>query len=146
MHRTTLHLPLILTLALGALGACAGATPGATAPELQAAEKIAPAGARVYAAECASCHGDRGQGEGAAPPVMGAGALPRQGGHRPEFQSAADLFGYVKSAMPLPKKRAGSLSEEQYWAVTTYMAAASGKKVPEGGLSAENAASVSINP
>ena len=125
---------------------CAGATAGAPAPALAEAKQASPEGARVYAAECAGCHGEHGEGLQAAPPVMGEGALARQGGHRGEFKSAQDVFEYVKANMPLPKNKAGSLTDDQYWAVTTYMAAASGKKIPEGGLDAENAASVTINP
>jgi mono/diheme cytochrome c family protein len=48
--------------------------------------------------------------------------------------------------MPLPKKKVGTLSDQQYWDVVGYLLAASGRKVPEGGLSPDNAASVQVNP
>lgn len=136
----------VISPALAFALACGGGAAGAGGPDLAGAQKVSPDGAKVYAAECAGCHGKNGEGIAAAPPVMGGAALPKVGSGRPEFKTAADVFGYVKSSMPLPEKRVGSLSDEQYWAVTAYMLAASGKQVPAGGLDAENAAGVVVHP
>jgi mono/diheme cytochrome c family protein len=133
---------LALALAVG----CGGAAAGAGAPDLAGAQKASPQGAKVYSAECAGCHGKNGEGIGTAPPVMGGSALPKVHAGRPEFKSAADVFAYVKSSMPLPEKRVGSLSDDQYWAVTSYMLAASGKQVPAGGLTPDNAGGVVVHP
>jgi mono/diheme cytochrome c family protein len=77
---------------------------------------------------------------------MGAAALPPSGSDRGTFMTGQDVFDYVKSEMPLPKKKVGTLSDQQYWDVVGYLLAASGRKVPEGGLSPDNAASVQVNP
>ena len=76
---------------------------------------------------------------------MGKEALALTGSDRGKFVTAQDVFDYVKSEMPLPKKKVGTLSEQQYWEVTEYLLAASGRKLPDGGLTADNAASVTVN-
>jgi mono/diheme cytochrome c family protein len=132
---------LLVLLALGA-SACGAATPGAEPSALSAASETSPAGARVFADHCAGCHGKRGEGQSGTPPVMGKRALEGDG----QLHTAADLFEYLKSNMPLPRQKVGSLSDEQYWAVTTYLIAANGKPVPAGGVGPENAKSVVIHP
>ncbi len=123
-----------------------GAAGGAAEPALTGARDTAPKGAAVYDCECAGCHGAHGEGLGSAPAVMGAGALPPSGSDRGTFSTAQDVFDYVKGEMPLPKKKVGTLSDQQYWDVVGYLLAASGRKVPEAGLSPDNAAAVAVNP
>jgi cytochrome c len=66
-------------------------------------------GGKLYAENCARCHGDSGQGtsspKGKAPPVVGAAALPldpppdakyRKG----QFHTARDVYDFVKANMP----------------------------------------------
>lgn len=118
--------------------ACGSSLRGTSEPALQTATASVPAGASKYNEECASCHGKRGEGMGQVPAIMGGGSLGK-------FATAEDLFKYVKTAMPLPQSRVGSLSDEQYWSVVSFMLACRKTKLPEGGLTAENAASVAIS-
>lgn len=122
-----------------------GAAGGAGEPAIAGARDEAPKGAAVYDRECAGCHGAHGEGLSNAPAVMGKEALALTGSDRGKFVTAQDVFDYVKSEMPLPKKKVGTLSEQQYWEVTEYLLAASGRKLPDGGLTADNAASVTVN-
>jgi len=138
---------LWLGSAIGALMAagCAGAAlRGASSQALASAEGAVPAGATVFEGECAGCHGKRGQGQGTTPAVMGQGALAKQSSHRAPFATAADLFAYVSREMPLPKNRAGTLSAEDYWAVTAFMLSAHGVRSPAGGLNESNAKDVRL--
>lgn len=157
----------------GALAAACSATQlGATDANVATARQKASLGAQVYEKECAGCHGQRGEGLSAAPPVMGASALPtyprdqsanpamaagpaqpNQDTARPAgaptrdpFRTAQDLYDYLSQRMPLPKSRAGTLKPDEYWAVLNFMLIAHGTPVPEGGVTAENAKSVPISP
>lgn len=132
-------------VALAALG-CGGGGGGGASP-VAAAKSAAPRGAQVFERECAGCHGAEGEGIAGTPAVMGDGALPLKGagGDHGPFANAHDVFAYVKKEMPLPQAKAGSLSDEDYWAVTAYLLAGSGRKLPPGGLTAENAKSVVVN-
>jgi len=161
--------------ALGlALAACSATPIGASEPNLANAQKKAGPGAELYQKECAACHGKRGEGLTNAPGVIGAGALPTyprdqslstnpalsnnaqqqsQDSSRPPgapsrdpFRNAQDLFNYVSTKMPLPKSRAGTLTPEEYWAITSFMLVAHGSAVPDGGVTATNAGSVEIAP
>lgn len=152
-------------------GACAATTSGAPDTTLSAAKGKSPNGARLYALECAGCHGDRGQGAAGSPPVMGTGALPvyprdsstssptvtdpqqlqtmsqtRPPGvmSRDPFRNAQDLYNYVSTKMPLPKSKAGSLKPDEYWAIVDFMLRAHGAKVPDAGVTPANASSISL--
>lgn len=137
---------LVLAVGVGVAmvaSACGGAGHGS--PALSAARAKAPRGSSVFASQCSSCHGGDGQGHGSTPAVIGQDALPAEGTAGP-LHTAADLFAYVKAKMPLPHSKVGSLSDADYWAVVTYLVAANHHDVPAGGISAANAASVTINP
>jgi hypothetical protein len=169
VHRRGLAIPIALAL----VGACAGAPRGATDANLASARSSVPDGARAFARECAGCHGERGESKSAAAPyVMGEGALPEyprerntnadpaagdpaalrlQARTRPlgapsrdPFRTAQDLYAYVSKNMPLPEKRAGSLSPEVYWSIVKFMLVAHGVAVPQGGVTTENAGSVKL--
>ena len=156
---------------LSAFAACSVTPLGATQDNLAAAHQNAAPGAGVYRRECASCHGERGEGLATSPSVMGSGALalyerdpatstnpalqdpserlrtqnlPPGADVRGAFRTAQDLFTYVSREMPLPRSKAGKLSPEDYWAVTNYLLLGHGVKVPVGGVNASNAASVPI--
>jgi cytochrome c len=133
-------------LAACALSSCArGALGrGASTEALDSARASAPQGATVFEQECAVCHGKRGQGTAAVPAVMGGGALTKNSDERPAFVTAADVFAYVKREMPLPKNRAGTLSDAEYWSVTDFMLRAHGVDLPDQGLTAENAPRVAL--
>jgi mono/diheme cytochrome c family protein len=155
-----------------ALGACSATPLGASEPNLANAKKQAGPGAELFDKECAACHGKRGEGLANAPAIIGAGALPeyprdkslstnpamsnnasQQAGDttrppgapsRDPFRTAQDLYNYISTKMPLPKSRAGTLKPEEYWAIANFILLAHGSAVPEGGVSASNAASVQI--
>lgn len=97
-------------------------------------------GASSYRAECASCHGARGEGAG-APAVVGAKALPvdpPDGAQQRQapFRTARDVLHFVQSSMP--PGAPGSLSRDSYLAIVAHLLDASGKR-PTAVLDAENA-------
>ena len=115
-----------------ALSAACGGAPPATVespPSMPAThapsnpiEAQSTEGAKLYAQNCASCHGAKGEG-GKAPQLVGGNALPVD--PRPtarvrkdKFQDANDVFTFVKATMPM--NRPASLSDTQYWAIVAY--------------------------
>jgi mono/diheme cytochrome c family protein len=154
-----------LMVALGWL-ACARTPLGATVEDIARARSQSEHGAAVYAAECATCHGQRGEGLAAAPAILGPGALPeyprstttagdptitdpqliqiraqtRPAGAawRDPFRNAGDLHRFT--TLHLPKTRAEQLKDPDYWAVVAFMLAAQGASLPAGGLGPANAA------
>ncbi len=149
---------------------CAAMQLGATPAEMAQARGQAEPGANVFASWCAKCHGQRGEGIGAAPAILGPGALPEYprnvGGPessalsdpqllqieaqarpagaawRDPFRTAQDLFDFTKSHMP--KGRAGELRPADYWAVVSFMLAVQGANLPAGGIGPANASSIQI--
>jgi mono/diheme cytochrome c family protein len=168
---------LAMGVALGAaslVAACGIGALGATDANLATAKSRASTGADLYAQQCAGCHGQRGEGHGSNPAIIGAGALPmyprdksdsatstlsdpnqleeearaRPAGapSREPFRTADKVHKYVSQNMPHPADRAGSLSAEQYWAIINFMLVAHGSAVPDDGITAENAGSVDVEP
>jgi mono/diheme cytochrome c family protein len=160
------------TLSLAILATSCSITPrGASDPNLAVARDKAAEGAKVFERDCASCHGQRGEGI-TAPGILGSDGLPlyprdpsqstlaantdpneqqlRQqlspGGipSRQPFKTAQDLYEYVR--LKMPSKRAGSLSTQDYWAVVNFLLVAQGIKVPDKGIDTGNAHDVVINP
>jgi mono/diheme cytochrome c family protein len=149
---------------------CAVTQLGATAADLARAQDQAAAGATTYAAECAKCHGQRGEGLASAPALMGPGALPeyprnRGGSGDPGFidgqqlqieaqarpagaawrdpiRNAQDLYSYTSTHMP--QSHAGELKPGDYWAVVNFLLAAQGATLPAGGIGPANASSIQI--
>lgn len=82
----------------------------------------AKAGASVYAAKCATCHGDKGEGASAEELVGGIGSLASDnptltvGSYWP---FATTLFDYVRRAMP--PEAPFSLSANEIYAVSAYI-------------------------
>lgn len=99
---------------------------------LPAGRGSAADGAVVYAAKCASCHGDRGEGKRPAYPTLvgrdtsaenfvfgqRAGLTRTIGNYWP---NATTVFDYVRRAMP--QTAPGSLSNDEVYAVTAYLLA-----------------------
>jgi mono/diheme cytochrome c family protein len=161
-----------LAIAVAMLGGCTSTTYGTTDANLASARNAIPEGATLFQQQCATCHGERGQSAGAAPRILGPGALPEyprarnlhadpaagdpeslrlQAQTRPlgapsrdPFRTAQDLYRYVSRNMPLPKEKAGSLSAEGYWAIVNFMLRAHGVAVPPEGVTAANAGSVKL--
>ena len=153
------------------LAACSVTPLGATEPNLATANQNAAPGAAVFRRECASCHGERGEGLASSPAIMGSGALamyerdpatstnpamqdpaerlrtqnlPPGADVRGAFRTAQDVFTYVSREMPLPRSKAGTLKPEDYWAVTNDILLGHGVAMPAGGVNPSNAASVPI--
>ena len=84
-------------------------------------------GGEVYAATCAACHGDKGQGGPAPRLVGGFGTLTQ---HNPVrtvgsyWPYATTLFDYVRRAMPFNAPE--SLSADQVYAVCAYVLSLNG--------------------
>ncbi len=104
---------------------------GSDGVELPAGRGSVADGAVVYAAQCAQCHGARGEGLPTFPKLVGRDSSAN------EFQFAttsktktignywpyaSTIFDYVKRAMPLATP--GSLTDDQVYAVTAYLLAA----------------------
>jgi len=149
--------------------ACATTPLGAQPADLARGRDQFLQGGTVYANECATCHGARGEGLASAPAILGAGALPEyprtagagdptitdpqliqiaaqtrpQGAAwRDPFRNARDLFTFTTTH--LPKSRASALKEADYWSVTSYLLAVQGASLPPGGVDPANAGSIPI--
>jgi mono/diheme cytochrome c family protein len=161
---------LLATLELA--GACAGRQRGAMPENLAKAQSAIPNGLALFKSHCAGCHGQRGEGLGGAPRILGPGALPKYPAEqnlnadpaagdpellrlraqtrpagapsRDPFSSAEDLYSYVSKNMPRDPEKPGSLQPEEYWAIINFMLIAHGIDVPPGGVSAQNASSVKL--
>lgn len=144
-------------VALFALVACGGGEqPPPNSPSGEAPAGAAPktfaeqvtAGQALYGSNCASCHGNSGEGT-SAPRVVGMdkGALPldpppdrkfRKG----QFKTAADVAGFVVKNMPPGK--GGSLTEEQYFSILAFDLHANGVDLPNK-IDGSNASSVVLH-
>ena len=80
--------------------------PAATAPAVPAAVQAQiDRGVVLFAQNCSSCHGGRGEGTVQAPALVGEGTLPLDPPagarvRRVKFQSAMDLGMFIKDNMP----------------------------------------------
>lgn len=160
---------LLIASSIALLAGCAVRSFGASDANLTRARNDASVGASLFASQCASCHGEHGEGGGNIPAVMGTGALRRHPGidslaqtshegtdgqrgalrppapeqGRPEFVSAESLHSYLVYHMPKIKRQ--PMNEEDYWAVVQFMLIAHGSDVPRQGISAANGAQVAIH-
>jgi cytochrome c len=124
----------LASLIVGSVGcATTPAAPAATPAPTSFADQVA-AGGTLYAQNCASCHGDSGQGD-KAPRVVGLkdGALPLDPPadrkyRKSQFVTVADVASFVVANMP-PKK-GGSLTNDQYWAILAFDLHANGIDLP----------------
>jgi mono/diheme cytochrome c family protein len=126
--RTTTLLGVLSACVLIACGGGAAEQAGSAAPAAPAGGDQIATGQSLYADNCASCHGAGGEGKGNTPAVVGKGALPldpRPGSKRGvQFKTVADVDGWVKANMP--PKGAGTLSDDQYWAILAFDLKANG--------------------
>jgi cytochrome c len=136
LSRSLRHVTLAsMVLAVGACASTSTSTtpaPAAAAPA-SFADQVA-AGQTLYAQNCASCHGDSGQG-GKAPRLVGLkeGALPLDAPverqyRKSQFVTVADVATFAVANMP-PKK-AGTLTADQYWAIVAFDLHANGIDLP----------------
>jgi cytochrome c5 len=104
-------------------------------------------GTQLYGANCASCHGDGGQGTDKAPPVVGKDAFPlepRAGAKRDvQFHTAADVFAWTTKHMP--GDAPGTLSTDEYLAIFAFDLTANGVKL-EAPLDGAAAAAIVLHP
>lgn len=107
----------------------------ATPPPATFADQVA-LGQRLYGEHCASCHGAGGEGTSDGPRVVGLdqGALPLDppsGAHlrTGQFRTVADVAAFAVANMP--PRRAGSLSETEYWAILAFDLKANGVDLPQ---------------
>jgi mono/diheme cytochrome c family protein len=116
-----------------AISAATEAGPESASPILTAlfTEDQAAAGAEIYAARCAMCHGAEPADGTAAPPLAG-----------PEFhqnwqgQPVGALYAFTHDNMPLDDP--GSLTDEEYASVVAYILAANGFEAGETALPASS--------
>lgn len=104
-------------------------------------------GAEVYAGACAGCHGERGEGLEERPALIGDQALPVDpasgaSARKVALTTAQDLFAFIKSDMP--PIAPGSLDDDQYWAVVTYLVKANGVELQGQGIDPTNAGSIKL--
>lgn len=91
---------------------------------------------RLFADNCARCHGVDGQGTERAPRLVGDGALAR-------FATAQDVYDFAGTNMP--QDAPGFLSEAQYWTIIEVMLRAGGIEL-DAPLGPDNASSVRLRP
>jgi cytochrome c len=128
-----LSLASLIFIAGGAGCATTSSAPTATPAPTSFADQVA-LGATLYSQDCASCHGDAGQGD-KAPRVVGLkdGALPLDPPadrkfRKSQFVTVADVATFTVANMP-PKK-GGSLTGDQYWAILAFDLHANGVDLP----------------
>ncbi len=98
---------MLLALAVG----CGGGSDGDSGAPASQDEQVA-AGQDVYAADCAECHGEQGEG--------GTGPLLIGGSKRiASYETTERLYDYVSRTMPFDNP--GTLAEQQYWDVIAYL-------------------------
>ena len=105
---------------------------GSDGAELPDGQGTVADGRRLYAAQCAACHGANGEGIAPIPQLVGRpaaaesfgfgddGALPKTIGNY--WPHATTLFDYIRRAMPLATP--GSLSDSEVYALTAYLLSA----------------------
>jgi S-disulfanyl-L-cysteine oxidoreductase SoxD len=79
-------------------------------------------GAALYAAQCAACHGPRGEGTPVGTRLTGREPLDSTGWNRTignYWPWATSLFDYIRRAMPFD--RPGSLTADEVYAATAYL-------------------------
>lgn len=148
----------IAAVSMLACGGGSSSGPGANAPGPGATTKStdnassggaadADAGAKLYAQNCASCHGDKGEGTGGAPAVVGKGALPLDPpkgakSRTMQFKTAKDVLDYIKKAMP--DDNPGSLKDGEYLNILAFDLKANGVDLGGKPLDASSAANVTL--
>jgi mono/diheme cytochrome c family protein len=133
---------LRITCLVALLAACHSAS---NASPRTLAEAQIERGSRLFAANCAKCHGDGGEGTDDAPPVVGKDALPLQ--PRPDqklrsasFHTAKDVATFVRTEMPPKANLRAKLSSTDYWSIVAFVLNANGVEF-HAPVGADNASS-----
>ncbi len=135
-----------------AAGACGGSNRDRDTPPNAVTATAAnqpSVGAKLYADRCASCHGAGGKGTPKAPALVGRGALPldpqpSSKGRMAKFRTAADVFQFMKAAMPPAKP--GSLTDDEYSAILAFALKANEVDLNNERVDATNAESFVLHP
>jgi len=102
-------------------------------------------GSSIFAASCAACHGEKGQGGLADPLVGGFGTLTQRNPVRTVgsyWPYATTLFDFVRRAMPFNAPE--SLDADQVYAVSAYVLSLNGIVAEDAVLDATNLAKVTM--
>ena len=123
-------------------------TPSTASPSTATAQ-IARGG-QLFAANCAKCHGDAGQGTDDAPPLVGKGALPLdprpdQKLRKVKFHTAMDVAQFVTKEMPPKASARAKLTPDDYWAILAFALDANGVALKEP-AGPGNASSIVLHP
>jgi len=107
-------------------------------------------GQELFAANCAKCHGDAGQGTEDAPPLAGKGALPLkprpdQKLRKTDFRTAMDVAEFVTKAMPPKAAARARITNDEYWAILAFALDANGVPLREP-VGPGNAKSIVLHP
>ena len=107
------------------------------------------AGQKLYAKQCAGCHGDAGEGGKKAPPVVGKAALPLEPPagakvRKTQFHTAKDVLAFISEKMPA--KKPGSLKPEEYAAILAFDLKANGVDVTGKHIDAASAEKIVLHP
>ena len=107
-------------------------------------------GAELFARQCASCHGAKGEGAPGNPPgpVLVGKSEGFNFGNDPKlvrtignyWPEATTLFDYIKRTMPLPA--AGSLTDDEVYSLTAYLLVAN--EVLPAGASLDSASLMAV--
>ncbi len=129
------------TLAAFAWVAAAADDPAAAAAQIARGQK-------AYAANCAKCHGDAGQGTKKAPAVVGKTALPLDPPagakvRKTQFHTAKDVADFVVKNMP--GDHPGTLAAADYWAILAFDLKANGVDLKQE-LDEKTAAAITLHP
>jgi len=105
-------------------------------------------GQKLFAANCASCHGGEGQGA-KGPALVGASALPANPPptakvRTQRFRTAGDVLDFMKKNMPM--NAPGSLTDDQYAAILAYDLHANGVDLAGKKVDKSSASSIVLHP
>jgi mono/diheme cytochrome c family protein len=143
-----MNLSLRIACVVALLTACQESKPAPSAPPRTAAEQIGRGG-QLFAANCARCHGDSGQGSDDAPPLVGKGALPldpRADQKRAaKFHTALDVALFATKQMPPKASAREKLTSDDYWSILGFALKANGVDLKEP-VGPGNAASIVLHP
>jgi mono/diheme cytochrome c family protein len=113
-----------------------------------AADQIAD-GKKLFADNCASCHGERGEGKKKAPPLVGPNALPLDPPpgakvRKVQFRTAKEVLDFTSQKMPM--KKPGSLKPEEYAAIVAFDLKANGVNLAGKTIDATTAEQIVLHP
>jgi cytochrome c len=124
---------IVAGCATGYENGAATTSPRASSTRAEIGLAQADLGKNLYAENCASCHGDSGEGgvtnRGTVPPVVGPTALPLAPPpgaryRKQQLRTARDLFDFVKATMP--PGMGETLPDQDYLAITAFLLKANG--------------------